>query len=258
MSFIDRSIEAEGLAADGAYLRATGLKLVIQVPCYNEEATLARVLDDLPREIDGIETVEFQIIDDGSSDRTVEVAIANGVHHIVRNRGNKGLARTFQAGINNAIAEGADSGASTVWLAKRAGSVVSIDHDAPWVEFSAPRLAEQGNAQVELVPADARPDPDPRFLSGKPGYAGQTFRAYVDAIERHEGLFDLIVIDGRARTACLEKAVGRLAQGGLIVFDNSHRSRYRKAIAASGLHAEVTRGLVPSLPLPDQTTLLTR
>ena len=150
------------------------------------------------------------------------------------------------------------SGASTVWLAKRAGSVVSIDHDAPWVEFSAPRLAEQGNAQVELVPADARPDPDPRFLSGKPGYAGQTFRAYVDAIERHEGLFDLIVIDGRARATCLEKAVGRLAQGGLIVFDNSHRSRYRKAIAASGLHAEVTRGLVPSLPLPDQTTLLTR
>ena len=150
------------------------------------------------------------------------------------------------------------SGASTVWLAKRAGSVVSIDHDAPWVEFSAPRLAEQGNAQVELVPADARPDPDPQFLSGKPGYAGQTFRAYVDAIERHEGLFDLIVIDGRARATCLEKAVGRLAQGGLIVFDNSHRSRYRKAIAASGLHAEVTRGLVPSLPLPDQTTLLTR
>ena len=150
------------------------------------------------------------------------------------------------------------SGASTVWLAKRAGSVVSIDHDAPWVEFSAPRLAEQGNAQVELVPADARPDPDPQFLSGKPGYAGQTFRAYVDAIERHEGLFDLIVIDGRTRATCLEKAVGRLAQGGLIVFDNSHRSRYRKAIAASGLHAEVTRGLVPSLPLPDQTTLLTR
>ena len=150
------------------------------------------------------------------------------------------------------------SGASTVWLAKRASSVVSIDHDAPWVEFSAPRLAEQGNASVELVPADARPDSNPRFVSGKPGYAGQTFRAYVDAIDGHDGLFDLIVIDGRARAACLEKAVGRLAQGGLIVFDNSHRSRYRKAIAASGLRAEVTRGLVPSLPLPDQTTLLTR
>ncbi len=150
------------------------------------------------------------------------------------------------------------SGASTVWLAKRAGSVISIDHDAPWVEFSAPRLAEQGNAKVELVPADARPDPDPHFLSGKPGYSGVTFRAYIDAIDRHEGQFDLIVIDGRARAACLGKAVSRLAEGGMIVFDNSHRARYRKAIAGCGLRADVTRGLVPSLPQPDQTTLLQR
>jgi hypothetical protein len=150
------------------------------------------------------------------------------------------------------------SGASTVWLAKRAGSVISIDHDAPWVAFSAPRLAELGNAMVELVPADARPDPDPQFLSGKPGYAGTTFRTYVDAIDRHEGQFDLIVIDGRARSACLAKSIDRLAPGGMIVFDNSHRARYRNAIAASGLRADVTRGLVPSLPLPDQTTLLTR
>ena len=108
MSFMDRSIEAEGLAGDTAPLRAAGLKLVIQVPCYNEEATLARVLEDMPREIDGIAEIEIQVIDDGSSDRTVEIALANGVHHIVRNRGNKGLARTFQAGVNNAIAQGAD------------------------------------------------------------------------------------------------------------------------------------------------------
>ena len=108
MSFMDRSFDAENLSADVALLRATGLKLVIQVPCYNEEATLARVLGDLPREIEGIETIEIQVIDDGSSDRTVQIALDNGVHHVVRNRGNKGLARTFQAGINNAIAEGAD------------------------------------------------------------------------------------------------------------------------------------------------------
>lgn len=150
------------------------------------------------------------------------------------------------------------SGASTVWLAKRAASVISIDHDAPWVEFSAPRLAELGNATVELAPADTLPDADLRYLSGKPGYKGVTFRHYVEAIDRHEGRFDLIVIDGRARTACLAAAIGRLAPGGMIVFDNSHRARYRKAIAQSGLRAEVTRGLVPSLPLPDQTTLLRR
>ncbi|MBM3594816.1 MAG: hypothetical protein FJX31_03245 [Alphaproteobacteria bacterium] len=66
------------------------------------------------------------------------------------------------------------------------------------------------------------------------------------------------MIDGRARTACLDKAIERLARDGVIVFDNSHRARYRMAVAASGLRAKVTRGLVPSLPLPDQTTLLRR
>jgi SAM-dependent methyltransferase len=150
------------------------------------------------------------------------------------------------------------SGASTVWLAKRAGSIISIDHDAPWVAFSAPRLAELGNARVELVPADVTPDADARFVSGKPGYEGKSFRAYVEAIDAQPGQFDLIVIDGRARGACLAQAAGRLAPGGMIVFDNSHRPRYRQAIAQSGLRAEVTRGLVPSLPLPDQTTLLVR
>ncbi len=151
MSFIDRSIEAEGLAADGAYLRATGLKLVIQLPCYNEEATLARVLDDLPREIDGIETVEFQIIDDGSSDRTVEVALANGVHHIVRNRGNKGLARTFQAGINNAIAEGADIIVNT-----------DGDHQYPG-RYIADLVRPIVEGRADVVVGDRNPGVNPEF-----------------------------------------------------------------------------------------------
>ena len=150
------------------------------------------------------------------------------------------------------------SGASTVWLAKRAGSVVSVDHDAEWIDFSRPRLAELGNANVELVTADAVSDVDPRYHSGKPGYRGASFRSYVHAIGRWPGRFDLIVIDGRARAACLATAVERLADDGMIVFDNSHRARYRDAIGRCGLQAAVTRGLVPSLPLPDQTTLLRR
>jgi hypothetical protein len=148
------------------------------------------------------------------------------------------------------------SGASTVWLAKRAASVVSVDHDAGWIAFSRPRLAEFGHAQVELVPADDPAVSDPRYQSGKSGHRGESFKAYAESIDRWPGAFDLIVVDGRARAACLEKAVERLAQDGMIVFDNSHRRRYREAIAASGLEATVTRGLVPSLPLPDETTLL--
>ena len=148
------------------------------------------------------------------------------------------------------------SGASTVWLAKRAASVHSIDHDAGWIAFSAPRLAELGNALVECVPADEPPVADRAYHSGKGGHHGQSFKAYAEAIDRTEGLYDLIVIDGRARAACLRHALPRLAPGGMIVFDNSHRARYRASIAGSGLRAVVTRGLVPSLPLPDQTTLL--
>ncbi|MDG2004821.1 MAG: glycosyltransferase family 2 protein [Novosphingobium sp.] len=84
------------------------IKLIVQIPCFNEEETLPRVLADIPREIDGVDCIEVQVIDDGSSDRTVEVAQANGVQHIVRNKSNKGLARSFQAGINNAVSQGAD------------------------------------------------------------------------------------------------------------------------------------------------------
>ena len=149
------------------------------------------------------------------------------------------------------------SGASTVWLAKRAASVISIDHDAEWIAFSAPRLDEHGNATVRHVPADAARQGD-EWLSGKAGYAETTFADYVRAIDAEEGAFDVIVIDGRARAACLRHAAGRLAEGGLIVFDNSHRTRYREAIARSRFDEAIYRGLVPSLPHPDQTSLLTR
>ena len=84
------------------------MKLIIQIPCLNEEETLPATLADLPREIDGIDTVEWLIIDDGSSDATIEVARANGVDHIVRLTNNKGLAAGFQAGLDACLKLGAD------------------------------------------------------------------------------------------------------------------------------------------------------
>src|SRR4051794_12966035 len=84
------------------------MKLIIQIPCFNEEATLPATLADLPREIEGIETVEWLIIDDGSTDRTVEVARDNGVDHVVRLTNNKGLAAGFQAGLDASLKLGAD------------------------------------------------------------------------------------------------------------------------------------------------------
>ncbi len=84
------------------------MKLIIQIPCFNEEATLPGTLADLPREVEGIETVEWLVIDDGSTDRTVEVARENGVDHIVRLTNNKGLAAAFQAGLDASLKLGAD------------------------------------------------------------------------------------------------------------------------------------------------------
>jgi len=84
------------------------MKLIIQIPCFNEEQTLPLTLADLPREVPGFDVVEWLIIDDGSSDRTIEVARAGGVDHIVKLTNNKGLAAGFQAGLDAALKLGAD------------------------------------------------------------------------------------------------------------------------------------------------------
>jgi glycosyltransferase involved in cell wall biosynthesis len=84
------------------------MKLIIQIPCLNEEDALPVTLRDLPREVAGFETVEWLIIDDGSTDRTIEVAREHGVDHVVRLTNNKGLASGFQAGLDAALKLGAD------------------------------------------------------------------------------------------------------------------------------------------------------
>lgn len=84
------------------------MKLIIQIPCYNEAETLEIALNALPKKIEGIDTIEYLIINDGSVDNTVEVARKWGVHHIVSFPQNKGLARGFMAGLDACLREGAD------------------------------------------------------------------------------------------------------------------------------------------------------
>jgi glycosyltransferase involved in cell wall biosynthesis len=84
------------------------MKLIIQIPCLNEEDALPVTLRDLPREVPGFETVEWLIIDDGSTDRTIDVAREHGVDHVVRLTNNKGLASGFQAGLDASLKLGAD------------------------------------------------------------------------------------------------------------------------------------------------------
>ncbi len=84
------------------------MKLIIQIPCYNEAKTLEVALNDLPRHIDGIDTIEYLIINDGSRDDTVEVARRWGVHYVVNFTQNRGLAKGFMAGLDACLRNGAD------------------------------------------------------------------------------------------------------------------------------------------------------
>ena len=84
------------------------MKLIIQIPCFNEAETLEVTLNDLPKHIDGIDEIEYLIIDDGSHDNTAEVAKKWGVHYVVRFRRNKGLAKGFMAGLDACLKNGAD------------------------------------------------------------------------------------------------------------------------------------------------------
>lgn len=105
------------------------MKLIIQIPCYNEEQTLARTVRDLPGEIPGIDSIEYLVIDDGSTDRTVEVARECGVDHVLSLGTNRGLGIAFSKGIEKALALGADL-------------VVNTDADNQYRGSDIPRLLE--------------------------------------------------------------------------------------------------------------------
>ena len=84
------------------------MKLIIQIPCFNEEASLPITLSDLPKSVEGFDDVEWLVIDDGSTDKTVKVANDNGVQHVVRHVQNQGLAKAFMTGLDACLALGAD------------------------------------------------------------------------------------------------------------------------------------------------------
>ena len=146
------------------------------------------------------------------------------------------------------------SGASTLWLARRATEIHSVEHDAQFGAMMASELATFDHVTLRVVePTRSR---HPVVPSAKEGQQGLDFADYVDAIDSVPGDFDLVVVDGRAREACLGAAQARLAPGGIIVFDNSRRRRYQRAIRASGLLERRLVGLTPTLPYPEQTSLL--
>jgi glycosyltransferase involved in cell wall biosynthesis len=131
------------------------MKLIIQIPCFNEEAQLPVTLSHLPREVAGFDVVEWLIIDDGSTDSTVEVARAGGVDHVVRLTNNKGLAAAFQAGLDAGLKLGADV-------------IVNTDADNQYEGADVPKLVEPILRGVaDMVIGDRQIDINEHFSPSK-------------------------------------------------------------------------------------------
>jgi glycosyltransferase involved in cell wall biosynthesis len=115
-------------------------KLIVQIPCYNEEGTLGMTLSALPREVTGVDTVEWLIVDDGSTDQTVEVGKSHGVDHTVRLSQHQGLARAFTAGLEAGLKAGADI-------------IVNLDADNQYCADDIPKLIApilSGKAEIVI------------------------------------------------------------------------------------------------------------
>ena len=131
------------------------MKLIIQIPCLNEELTLPRVLSQLPRELGGFDAVEWLVIDDGSTDATARVARDGGVDHIVRLTSNRGLSAAFQAGLDAALKLGADV-------------IVNTDADDQYRAADIPRLVAPIRAgEADMVVGDRRVETIEHFSAAK-------------------------------------------------------------------------------------------
>ena len=131
------------------------MKLIVQIPCYNEEKTLPKTVMDIPRKIEGVDKVEILIIDDGSKDRTVDIAKEIGVDHIVKNIANKGLARTFIVGLDASLRLGADI-------------IVNTDGDNQYQGKDIPKLIDPIlKGKADMVIGDRHTDKIPHFTPTK-------------------------------------------------------------------------------------------
>lgn len=198
----------------------SGTKLIIQIPCLDEEEQLPSTLADLPREVAGVDVVEWLVIDDGSSDDTVEVARRHGVDHIVSFPQNRGLAAAFQAGLDAALNLGADV-------------VVNTDADNQYDAGAIPDLVAPivaGTADIVIGDRDVRSVEEFSFLKKRLQVAGSWvvrkasgtdvpdttsgFRAYsreaalqLTVVSPYTYTIESIIQAGKSRTAIAHVAV---------------------------------------------------
>lgn len=178
-------------------------KLIIQVPAYNEEATIGAVLQALPRQVPGFDSVEWLLVDDGSRDRTVEIARSAGINHVICLSHNQGLARAFMAGLEASLKLGADVIVNTdadnqydascipdlvrPILEGRAQIVVGERPIMQMADFSLTKrlLQRLGSAVVKFVSASAVPDAPSGFraIAREAGFQLCVFNKYTYTLE---------------------------------------------------------------------------
>jgi len=144
------------------------------------------------------------------------------------------------------------SGASTLWLAKRLGQVISVEHDSTWYQQLKSKITDPNIELLLKQPSKANGTSIYRSVK-MPHY---NFAEYVDAIKAYPTQFDIIIIDGRCRNDCLRVALPYLKPEGIIIFDNSNRQRYQSALKQSKLCIKRFKGRVPGSPLPSETAIL--
>jgi glycosyltransferase involved in cell wall biosynthesis len=131
------------------------MKLIIQIPCFNEQDQLPLTLSKLPRQLDGFDSVEWLVVDDGSTDQTIQTARAHGVDHLVRLTNNKGLAAAFQAGLDTCLKLGADV-------------IVNTDADDQYEGADIPKLVEPIlRGEADMVIGDRQVDCNQHFSWSK-------------------------------------------------------------------------------------------
>lgn len=145
------------------------------------------------------------------------------------------------------------AGASSMWLADRVDELHSVEHHR---DFAATVQAMAPDQMTLHVVEPTERGTNPYAPSNKHGHEDLDFEEYVRTIDGVGGLFDMIVIDGRARATCFRHALPHLAQGGIIIFDNSSRQEYRDAMAAADVAVEDYRGATPAAPFPTTTSLV--
>lgn len=149
------------------------------------------------------------------------------------------------------------SGGSTIFFARRVREVVSVEHDSGWHALTGRALEELRLRNVDYLLRKPTADSDSSYASTDPVYRGLSFEAYVKSIDSHpDGTFDLVVVDGRARPACVLRAIPKVRPGGYLLLDDSDRPYYREGVDALAEHSRLDfRGVAPYKTEAGQTSI---